>query len=426
MSFGIDPVRQAAKGLDAGLPPSYRGRRGYSRLLLDIPIRVSISGTRGKSSLTEACEREFRERGYQTYAKSTGTDPVSIRQGVSHPIARPQRPAALFDENIREIKRWWGGGLDVLVLENQAISPYTMRVFNHRFCRPHYLLVLNVRADHMAEMGENLLMHAQAFGRSAPPGSTLISGESDPERAYQLRRAAEGVDVRFVDASPRGIHPPGYESLTVLDALLRAALGDGLSVPYVDRERQRLEDHFRWRRSALPGIDWFHGAEINDIDSTRVILRYLQRGNPRRVSFIGYFRADRRDRTRDYVDFLGEALAAGECERVYVAGGGATAVRRRLRAWKDRIRVYYDDPEGASLLVDTVAVECRDEAVMTIVNAVPPFPRAVASALARRGPDGAVDTEGGGGSDLSEQSDGSPASESAALSDDAIEPRVAQ
>ena len=119
-------------------------------------------------------------------------------------------------------------------------------------------------------------------------------------------------------------------------------------------------------------------------------------------------------------------MAAGECERVYVAGGGATAVRRRLRAWKDRIRVYYDDPEGASLLVDTVAVECRDEAVMTIVNAVPPFPRAVASALARRGPDGAVDTEGGGGSDLSEQSDGSPASESAALSDDAIEPRVAQ
>lgn len=59
----------------------------------------------------------------------------------------------------------------------------------------------------------------------------------------------------------------------------------------------------------------------------------------------------------NYVDFWARPWPrAGE--RVYLAGNGATTVRRRLRAWAwaDRIRVYHDDVDGASLLVDTVAL----------------------------------------------------------------------
>lgn len=372
------------RAIDARLPPLYRHRWGFNRLLEDIPLRISVSGIRGKSSLVKWCEEEYRARGFRTYAKQTGTDPISIKDGVAHPIPRNGRKGALLEENLRELKKYWP--MDVAVLENQAITPYTMRVFNHRFCRPHYLLVTNVRRDHQGDIARTLPLSAKAFASSAPPGCTLISGEPNPEIAGILRAEAEAVGARFLDAAPRGgPHPPAYESLTILDALLRESTGRGLDPATMARRRARFLDFFRWRPSALPGVSWFHGAEINDIDSSLTIHRFLQHRRRLPTSFIAYFRADRRDRSASFVEFLRQGFEQGWCERAYIAGGGSRVVARHLRAWRERVRWYPDDVSEVPRLLADVARECRGEAVMTIVNAVPPFPRAVWKGLSADG-----------------------------------------
>lgn len=367
--------------MTSDLPEKFRGRAGYTRMLHSIPIRISVSGTRGKSGLTKMCEAEFRARGMSTMGKITGTDPVVIRNGETHPIVRPRRQGALFDENLREVSRWYGDGIDALIMENQAISPYTMRVFNARFCQPHYLLINNIRSDHRETLGEHLEIHAYAYGRSALPGSAVISGERNARLSSLLRRATESMGARFVDAAPPpGIYPPGYESVTVMSALLGLSTGAPLSDRRLETERLRLHRHFQWKPSAHDGIVWFHGAEINDIESTDTILRYLNHHDPRPVSYVAYFRPDRRDRTTSFIEYFTKVLEAGECERIYMAGPGTKFVAKSLAAWRDRLRTYEDDEPGR-LLADATA-ECRGEAIMTVANAVPPFPRRVAEGLA--------------------------------------------
>ncbi len=371
------------RAVEATLPAAYRGRRGYLRLLDDIPLRMSISGTRGKSSLILGAESELRARGHRTYAKQTGTDPVSIRDGVHHPIHRPTRGGALFDENIWEVKNWLQDGIDALLLENQAISGYTMRVFNEFFCRPHYVLITNIRRDHVEDLGDNLLQHPRAFGRSVPRGRTLVSGEVDEEIAYLLRRECESVGARFVDAAPHRSHvyPPGYESVTVLDSVLELATGRGLGESQLREEHERLRLRFAWSPSALPGVRWFHGAEINDVDSTRAIHQYLLGEEPLPTTFIAYFRPDRRGRTATFATFLAEGLREGWCKRAYLMGSGAEQVARRLQRWRSQVEVLPDQVESVPPLMERLAKDCVGEAVMTVANAVPPVARRLAQAL---------------------------------------------
>lgn len=374
------------RAVEATLPAEYRGRRGYTRMLDAVPLRISVSGTRGKSGLTTTLEQQLRRRGYATFAKQTGTDPVSISRGERHPIDRPARGGALFDENIWELKRFWQDGFDALILENQAISGYTMRVFNTRFCKPHYLLITNVRRDHFEDLGSNMYLHPAAFGRSAAPGTTVISGELDEDRAYLLRREVESVGGRFLDAAPRrgGPHPPGFESVTITDALLRDATGDGLTSEEVTEARDALDARFAWGPSALPGISWFHGAEINDVDSTRAIHEYLQHKKQLPTTFVACFRPDRRGRTDTFASYLREELTAGKVHKVFLAGHGAQHVLRLLRPWRDQVECVEDDPATLDDFLDRLADEAAGGAIMTVANAVPPFPRAVAKALGGR------------------------------------------
>jgi hypothetical protein len=299
---------------------------------------------------------------------------------VDHPIDRPARQGSLFEENIWEVKRWWEGGVDALLLENQAISEYTMRVFNHHYCRPHYVLLTNIRRDHIEELGSDLRRHAPAFGRSVPAGSVLISGEADPELTRLLRRATERVGADFVDAAPAGDRPtpPGYENVLVLDAFLRLSTGRGMGGPALADAFRGLSEDFQWQSSALPEVKWFDGSAINDVDSTRAIHRFLQHGEELPTTFVAYFRADRPARTATFRDLFRAGFSEGWCERVVLVGHGARLVARALNragVSGSQVLTLPDELDSVEPLMEILGRECQGGAVMTVGNAVPPWPR---------------------------------------------------
>jgi gamma-polyglutamate synthase len=360
------------------LPPGFRGRRGYGRLLEDVPLRISVSGIRGKSALTISMAEALFSRDYSVYAKVTGTDPVSWKNGIVRPIRRDPRRKAVIDETVREVMRHWP--MDAIVLENQAITPYTMRVFNEMFCRPHYLLVTNIRRDHEGDIARGLPRIAAAFGRSLPSGSVLVSGERDPGLREILRTEAEAVEGRFLDASPKATDVPGFENVKIVHTVMKDTLGDGLTMDEVRAQHCRLESIFSWRESALPGVHWFHGAEINDVDSTRVVLDHLLRKRRSPVTVVAYFRRDRVDRTASFLPYLADLLDRGTIRQVHLAGDRARVVARRLRRHGE-VHVWRDDLQSAAELTRVLRLDCRGEAVFTVANAVPPWPRHVAAAL---------------------------------------------
>jgi hypothetical protein len=366
--------------IEQDLPPGLRGRgAGYRRMLEDISLRVAVDGIRGKSSLTKAVDDELRRRGLTTYAKETGTDPISYDDGTPHPIDRRGEDVTL-DETVWEMKSYFP--YQAAVVENQAIGGYTMRFFNRRILDPHYLLVTNVRRDHQGDIHRDLEGIARAFGRAANPGSTLICGERRPELRGIVREEATDRGARFVAADvPEDDYVPGLETLAILDALLDDAFDDGLSADRRQRERYHLEQRFSWRDASRPGLRWFPAAEVNDVDSTQAILDHLldQRDVP--VTFVAYFRPDRRDRTASFVPFLRRHLEDGTAEGAYLAGAGAEVVQRRLSDLGDRATVVEADPDRAETIVDQIHDSSQAGHVMTVGNAVPPFPRAIQAEL---------------------------------------------
>lgn len=379
--------RRHRRAIEAGLAPRYRGVAGYRRLLDDVPIRISVTGTRGKSSFTSMLDRELRDRGLRTYAKITGLDPTSIVDGTHHPIERAPRPGALLDETRWEIKRWFSGGLDAIVAENQGTSEYTMRVFNHRYVAPTHLVVLNVRRDHLSDLGVRLERHARAFVRAGPKGVVVVSGERDPGLREVLAEETERLGGRFVDPltdpvwepnPPQGT-PPGFESPVIVDALLGELGFPTLGELRLRREWLRLEGTYAWHPSRLAGVEWFDGAGLNDVDSTQMVLGWLQRQRPRPVAVVAYFRGDRPDRTATFVPWLRDRFDAGDIRHAYLAGPRADTVARRLGS--NPVTVLPDEVDAIPRVLWRLERECAGGAVFTVANAVPAWARALAAGL---------------------------------------------
>ncbi len=366
------------EAINARLPPRFRGRSGHRALLESLTLRVSVSGTRGKSALTKATARALHDRGLSVHAKVTGTDPLSFKDGQWHPIKRDPKHKAILEENMWEVKRYWP--MDACVLENQGITPYTMNVFNELFVRPNYLFIANVRRDHAGDLARSLPRMAKAFAHSAPRKTTLVNGERDPGLIKIMERVSKDRGVRFLDASPKRMEIPGLENISILDTFLKDWIDEGLTASEQATMRAQLQKRFTWGPSSLKGVMWFHGAEINDVDSTRDVFRYLQKKRRLPTTMVAYFRHDRTDRTATFIPYLRSLLKEGEIERVVVGGHRASMAARILRrhgaVWEIK-----EKPGSVKRLMELLARECQGGAVMTVANGVPPWPKEFALAM---------------------------------------------
>lgn len=370
------------EAIDAGLPPRFRGRAGHQALLDSMTLRVSVSGTRGKSALTKSTAQALHDRGLSVYAKVTGTDPLSFKDGKWNPIKRDPKNKAILEENMWEVKRYWP--MDACVLENQGITPYTMNVFNELFVRPNYLFIANVRRDHAGDLARSLPRMAKAFAHSAPRKTTLVNGERDPKLIKIMEKVCKDRGVRFLDASPERMEIPGLENIAILDTFLQDWIGEGLTSSEKSTLRSRLQKRFTWGPSSLEGVKWFHGAEINDVDSTREVFNYLQKKHPLPTTMVAYFRHDRTDRTATFIPYLRDLLKEGKIERVVLGGHRASMAARILRShgavWEIKER-----PGSVNRLMELLARECHRGAVMSVANGVPPWPKEFALAMDPKG-----------------------------------------
>lgn len=292
--------------------------------LAEIDIRLSVSGTRGKSTIVRWLHDELLDRDYDTYAKLTGTEPISMYNGRERQIER--RGRTTLYENELEIRRYFP--MDAIVVENQGITPYTTRLVNTRYVDPTVVVVTNVREDHLDTLGEDRERVVRALARSIPPDTHVICGEQgEALRRYFARELDQrGATVTFVAIPAEFVHIPGAELVYCVDETLRAVDGRGL-----DRSRaEQYLDELRveWRR--LPEGRVFDAAAVNDVQSTEAIRRALVGGSGEVVQPLVYLRRDRPGRTASYARYLDVLADRGLVEQVRVVDGHAGAFAHRI------------------------------------------------------------------------------------------------
>jgi len=311
-----------------------------------IPLRICVTGTRGKSSVTRLIASCLREAGLKVIARTTGSRPVIILpDSEEKDIWRRGLPSILEGKKLLKLGAEFKA--QVLVAELMSIYPESSHVEAAQIFSPQILVITNVRLDHLAQMGSSRQDIARCFTASFPERGTIFVLQEELFPVFE--EAAGRLDTRLVQVgkdsfeeyfgAKKEYHPFEFEenirlALAVAEHLKieREALSRGLERVTPDFGSLKV-----WTTQlGEPSRQW-HLVSLfaaNDPDSTRCALSRLAGQKPfdvlEKVGILN-LRRDRGDRTIQWLQALNEGLFP-EFRKIFVVGEQAPAFRTRWRS----------------------------------------------------------------------------------------------
>jgi poly-gamma-glutamate synthase PgsB/CapB len=328
------------------------------RNLAKIPLRIGITGTRGKSGVTRLVAAGLRTQGRRVLAKTTGSRPVLILPDGTETDIQRAGPASIR-EQVRLMALASEIGADTVVAEFMSIGEECLATESRGIVRPGILALTNVRLDHLDEMGGTKEDIARTLSAAFPEGGTVFVPREEVHPVFEGR--ADRLRARIVPVEPsRGSR--GGE--VAQDA--EAERGSGAaSFPTL---RHEFEPNLRLSREILAFLGvprdraWAGMARaVPDFGSLRIWLKRFEHP-PRNAYFASAFaandpessaavlekiggilslnamsivgllclREDRGNRTLQWIRAAEEGFFGG-FERVAILGRPGPAALRRLR-----------------------------------------------------------------------------------------------
>ncbi len=338
-----------------------------------VPLRIAVTGSRGKTTVARLLAAVLREDGRKVLAKTTGSEArIIFPDGAETEVHRLGAPSVL--EQRKLLARGARLGVDAVVAEVMSVHPEAHRVESRRILVPHLVLVTNFRVDHSAAQGDTRESVARVLALDVPPGGRALVPEEEWETVFAEEVGKGGGMVERVPAGAgaggiRGAAPPvvvpaeapvpapgpapalrasagtparpgaGGDCLDFgpnLDLVWAAArslgIGDETIWAGVCRARGDIGTLRVWRYPRADGLPPWRVANAFAANEPESTLRIYDLVGADPATCVGLLalRPDRGDRTVQWI----EALASGFLERfrrVYVHGLHAHALQRRLR-----------------------------------------------------------------------------------------------
>ncbi|MDZ4779755.1 MAG: poly-gamma-glutamate synthase PgsB [Planctomycetia bacterium] len=337
----------------------------HRRRLRQIPIRIHVNGTRGKSSVTRLIAAGLRAGGIRTCAKTTGTLPrMILPDGREYPVFRPAKPNVI--EQLRIVDAASEFGAEALVIECMALIPTLQWLSESRLVRATHGVITNAREDHLDVMGPTEHDVACALAATVPVQGTLYTSEQ--RRLDVFANAARDRSTNLVavgQSDVDAITPDDLAGFSYMEHEDNVALALQVCADLgVDRETA-LQG--MWDATPDPGamtaheIEFFgrklyfvNGFAANDPESTEQIWNLAIARFPdveRRIAIFNC-RADRPDRSRQ----LAIACAAWQPADHYILIGSGAYIFARAA-----------EKAGMNLLKFTFAEDRRVEEIFETV-----------------------------------------------------------
>lgn len=312
-----------------------------------IPLRICVTGTRGKSSVTRLVAAALRGSGMSVLARTTGAKPIVIfPDGSERKITRPGLPTILEGKKIiRDAARLH---VDACVVELMGIQPETIYVESQKIFKPHILVITNVRLDHMSQMGRTKDRIASCFASAIPQAGTVFIPQEEVypvlQRTAELKKAkllpvSENTYNSFLDKKSGTLSSEFDENIR-LSLSLTDFLGKDTSTAF--RAMGEAHTDFGslkvWTGLCPPSPpDWYFvsGFAVNEPESTQLVMSRLRENRfleGQTVIGVLNLRGDRGDRTLQWF----EALRRGqfpEIEKLICVGDHGVALMRKLKKY---------------------------------------------------------------------------------------------
>jgi poly-gamma-glutamate synthase PgsB/CapB len=315
------------------------------RKIKKIPLRICVTGTRGKSSVTRLIAACLGESGMPVLAKTTGSKPCLILpDGKEQEIMRQGRTSILEGKMVMKVatKR----GVQALVQEMMSIHPESLQTEALRMLKPHILVITNVRLDHLDAVGNTKEDMARCFASGIPKKSTVFVPE---EEFYPVfRQMAEKRRAELILVPENGIEdvaePSDEAPAQEFEPNIRlaVAVADFLGKDRYKAYRAAIGAHPDFgslkvwksdRESTARGWYFVSAFAANDPESTREVLDKLEaRGLFEEKARIGLLnlRQDRGDRTKQWLHALREKDPFA-FDRLVLIGDHAPVLRNKLK-----------------------------------------------------------------------------------------------
>jgi poly-gamma-glutamate synthase PgsB/CapB len=318
-----------------------------------LPLRICVTGARGKSSVTRLLAAALREAGFKVLAKTTGSRPMLLLpDGSEVELSRRGGPSII--EQLKVIRKAADLSADVIVAELMSIRTEILAIESRRIFKPNILLITNARPDHTEHWGPSRETAARSLAAAIAPDCTVFVPDEEMMPVWEEEAAQRGSDIHLVGAvlEPRSSEgEPGrirsqlenHDGVLKFESNVRLveAVTDSLNI---DRElaeqgiRKSLPDLgglriWTWRPEPDgPAWDCVNAFAANDPDSTRMILEKLAElglinGKP--VIGLLNLRRDRGDRTLQWLEAFRTESFPG-LQGLYVTGTHTRAFKRRL------------------------------------------------------------------------------------------------
>jgi gamma-polyglutamate synthase len=175
-------------------------RRRHRANLARLPLRISVNGSRGKSTVTRLLTGALAEAGYRPLGKTTGTEPKLLFgwSGEEEDIRR--RPeGANISEQRHVVRRAVEERADVLVSECMAVSPEYQLTFHTEMLDVNLLVICNALDDHLDEMGPTSADVAEVFAASIPAGRKVVVTPEEHLPTYRTGADERGAELLLAD-----------------------------------------------------------------------------------------------------------------------------------------------------------------------------------------------------------------------------------
>ncbi len=327
-----------------------------------VPLRIAVTGTRGKTTVARLLASVLREDGRTVLAKTTGSEPCLVLPDGSVEHVRRRGPASILEQKAL-LHRAVRLGADAVVAEVMSIHAENHAVEGRRILVPHLVIATNFFVDHTEAQGDTEESVGAVLMLSVPECATVFVPQGTCPTSFREGVADAGatlVEVAAGTAAGLGSRPPaqdrgapaplGTESATRtfpenLDLVVAAARHLGVPDDAIRRGIAKARHDIGalgvWSLPVERGRAFLVNAfAANDPAATmRAYDRVCADGGraaggaraPERPRCVGLLslRADRGERTLQWADALAGGLA-DRFDALLVTGFHAAALARRV------------------------------------------------------------------------------------------------
>ncbi len=254
----------------------------------NIPIRIHVNGTRGKSSVTRLITAGLRNGGIPTVAKITGTLPRFImRGGEEAAIIR------LAGANILEQKYMFRYAADMkpqaFVIECMAVNPVYQWITEKHFVKATHSVITNSRLDHTDLMGPTVESVTQCLCNTIPKNGECFTAE---EKMFPImKHVADKRSCKIHKVRPYDVTPEEMMKFSYIEHEENVQLALEVCLKLGVKRQDALEG--MWKSHPDPGA----------------LTKYTVKDNGKEITFYNVFAANDPDSSNFIWDLISKKLS---------------------------------------------------------------------------------------------------------------------